>query len=261
MEIWSHRGRASPNELGNSSNNFMASHHLGVTGVEKDVSLTADERIIIYHPGSTYPDLTKMTWRDIEDSIFDVMTLSGFLNLMRSYREILCCLDLKHNSKKLVEEIVWEIGYRGLEERVFLTAFQQKIRIPFISTESNAHLLLQAKRIDNRIKTHLIANWPINLPKLAEQYHPDMISFGWLQEPRPMRIVSRNLFKLLVTTRHFRDDIKKVKGMGIKVLGGIVNDIDSMRYLADLGVDGLMTDNATLGMTFKDKLIKANCKL
>lgn len=253
MEVWAHRGRTSPTELGNSSKNFISCYSLGVTGIETDVSLTADGRMIIYHPGSTYPNLTKMNWHDIDWSIFDVMTLSQFLNSLRAYKKLSCCLEIKSDSKKLIEQIVGDIEYRGLEERVFITAFQKKINLPFISTESDGESLLYAKKLNNKIKTHLIANWPSNLPKIAEQYSPDMISFGWLQEPRAVRLISGSIFTILVKTRNFREDIKKVKAMGIKVIGGIVNDARSMDYLIDLGVDGIMTDNPTLAMTPKEE--------
>ncbi|MDP3696901.1 MAG: glycerophosphodiester phosphodiesterase [Candidatus Taylorbacteria bacterium] len=258
MEILAHRGRVSPDKLGNTRSDFISCHLLGVDWVEADACLTADGEVIIYHPGSTRPDLSKMTWPEIERSILNVLDLNNFLTLLKAFRGIRCCLDIKQNSEELLRKLVETIIRMGMEDIVYLTAFQQKIRIPFISIESNANLLLRAKRIDSRIKTHLIANWPINLPKLAEQRHPDMISFGWLQEPIPIRVVSRNLFKLLVITRYFHDDIKKVKDMGIKVLGGIVNDVDSMRYLADLGVEGIMTDDATLGMTFKKEFEATN---
>jgi len=259
MEIWTHRGRFSPYDPGNSLNNFIANYRLGVTGIEMDASFTADGRIIIYHPGSTYPDLSKMKWQDINNSIFSVMTLTEFLSLVRSYPKILCCLDLKHNSEKLVEKIISEISYRGLQDRIYLTAFDRKLNLSLVSTETSVKMLSHAKKIDETIKTHLIVSWPSNLPKLVAQYHPDMMSIGWLQEPKLMHIVSFPLFKLFVITRLFSHDIKTVQSMGVKVLAGIINDASSMNYFADMGVDGIMTDDAILGMKFKEEHEKKFC--
>lgn len=260
MEIWAHRGRASPNQLGNSTSNFIASINLGVTGIETDICFTADKKIIVYHPGSTHPDLSKMNWRDIDNSIFHITTLSEFLNLIRADRRISCCLDIKQNSKELVEKIVWEIGYRRLQDRVFLTAFDRKMSLPFFSTETDGSILNYAKesadKLGEKIRTHLIVTWPSNIPKVAREYQPDMISIGWLLEPKLIRVASRSLFKLLASTRNLHKDVREMKAMGIKVLGGIVNNTQSMLYLAELGIDGIMTDDITLGMSFKEEYEK-----
>src|SRR3989344_1882939 len=177
MEIWAHRGRASPEKLGNSISDFMDCYHLPVTGIETDVSLTADNRPIIYHPGNTYPDLTKMTWREIQNSIFDVLSLSSFLRSLKCYSKMSCLLDIKQDSEELVEKVVRTIADHRLQDRVFITAFQKRlvipltnIAIPLIDVESGVELLIFAKKIDPQIKTHLIALWPWDLPKLVRKY-------------------------------------------------------------------------------------------
>ena len=46
--------------------------------------------------------------------------------------------------------------------------------------------------------------------------------------------------------------------MGIKVWAGITNDEESMKYFASLGVDGIMTDDINLGITFQKEVEHAN---
>ena len=237
MEIWSHRGRTSSDELGNSFRNFMTAYYSGVAGIETDISLTADKKIIIYHPGSTRPDLALMNWRDIKNSIFNnVADLNAFLNLLSGLSGIKCCLDIKQNSEELVEEAVKSVLRKKLKDRIYFTAFQKKISR--LGIESDGQLLLLTKEICPTAKTHLIAIWPSNLLELAEKYNPDMISFGWLQEPRLNKLVSKTLFKIIAKKTNLAEQIKEIKNRGIKTLAGIFNDPKDVLYFSDLGVDG-----------------------
>ena len=244
MEIWAHRGRSEINELGNSLKNFIASYRLGISGIETDVCFTADWKAIIYHPGSTklkqYKtklDLTSLTWPVINNSIFNVMDLDSFLDLATTLDDLQFCIDIKQDSLYLVETVVKAVTDRGLQNRVYLTAFQ--CQIPGFGLESNAGLLLNAKEINPTIKTHMIAVWPSNIVKLVKKYKLDAISFGWL----PDSFISKRLFKLLVFDEFkLRDQIMEVQKMGIKVWAGIFNKEDDLVYFIKSGVDGIFTD-------------------
>ena len=253
MEIWAHRGRASPDKLGNSINDFMSCYRLNISGVETDVSLTTDGRPIIYHPGSTQPDLTKMTWREIQNSIFDVLPLSSFLSSLKGYSQMSCCLDIKQDSEQLVEEIVKAVADQMLQDRVFVTAFQKKLTFPPFNMESDGKLLLLAKKLDPATKTHLIASFPFNLPAIAEKYQPQAISFGWLDNSPMTKLFFQLAIKPFVG---LKKQIALTKEMGVKVWGGIVNEPEAMLYFTDLGADGIMTDDAVLGMKFKKEYKK-----
>lgn len=255
MEILAHRGRTSPHELGNSLKNFISAYNLGVTAIEADLSFTADKKAIIYHPASTDPNLVNMNWRDIDNSVFNVMDLRSFLGLIKSFSNIICCLDIKQNSEELVKKAVEMISYNGLQNQVYLTAFQKRSRI--LNFETGGELLIHAKRLNPDIRTHLIATLPFNLTGIVKKYNPDAISFGWL----PNHKVSQIFFKMLVKPfADLENQIKEVKKMGIakkmevKVWAGIFNTTEDMEYFAHLGVDGIMTDNAILGMKFKREL-------
>ena len=94
MEIWAHRGRSEIDELGNSFQGLIASYRLGISGIEVDVCFTSDRKAIIYHPRSTKPDLTHLTWPVIENSIFDIMSLDSFLDLVSTLDDLQFCIDL-----------------------------------------------------------------------------------------------------------------------------------------------------------------------
>ncbi|MDO8496107.1 MAG: glycerophosphodiester phosphodiesterase [bacterium] len=237
MEIWSHRGRSEIDELGNSFKGLISTYRLGISGIEVDVCFTEDRKAIIYHPGSTKPDLTRLTWPVIENSIFNVMDLNSFLDLATTLDDLRFCIDIKQDSNDLVETIVKAVIDRGLQKRVYLTAFQ--CRLPGSSIESNVKLLLLAKMIDPKIKTHMIVVWPFNIVKLAKKYKPDAISIGWLQDS----YMSQLLFKSMAPHDKLAEQIVKVQEMGIKVWAGIFNGEDDLVYFIKLGVDGIFTDN------------------
>lgn len=240
MEIWAHRGRSEIDELGNSFKNFIASYRLGIYGIETDVCLTLDQKPIIYHPGSTKPDLTHLTWPVINNSIFNVMDLDSFLDLATTLDDLHFCIDLKQNLNSLVETVVKTITDRGLQNRIYLTAFQCMVH--GFGLESDVNLLLHAKEIDPTIKTHMIAVWPFNIVKLVKKYNLDAISFGWL----PDSFVSKRLFKLIVFDEYkLKDQIMEVQKMGKKVWAGIFNNENDLVYFIKSGVDGIFTDTPT----------------
>ncbi len=236
MEIWSHRGRSEIDELGNSFKGLISTYRLGISGIEVDVCFTEDRKAIIYHPGSTKPDLARLTWPVIENSIFNVMDLNSFLDLVATLDDLQFCIDLKQNSHYLVETVVKAITDRGLQKRVYLTAFQ--CQIPGFGLESNVGLLLHAKEIDPKIKTHMIVVWPFNIVKLAKKYRPDAISIGWLQDS----YMSQLLFKSIAPHDKLAEQIVKVQEMGIKVWAGVFNGEDDLVYFIKLGVNGIFTD-------------------
>src|SRR3989344_2296890 len=122
MEVWAHRGRTSAKQAGNSRLNLLYASHLGVTGLEADICFTRDRQIIIYHPGSTTPDLSQMLSKDIMNSVpNNIMYLDEFLLLFKDLRDIKCCLDVKQNSIHLVSKAVDAITKHNLQDRIYLT--------------------------------------------------------------------------------------------------------------------------------------------
>ncbi len=245
MEIWSHRGRASPCEFGNSTRSFISALNMNITGIETDICFTPDNKIVVYHPRSTKPDLAEMRWKDISNSIFKIPTLDEFLDLFGLYPDKKCCLHIQQDSKALISMAIDRIAHYKLQSRVYITAFQARVPLPPFRMETNCETLLYAKQTCPEIKTHMMAVWPFNLPRLADKYQPDAISFGWLQEPAIVRMASKSLFKTIATISDIKRQVETVKDMGIKVWGGICNEPEEMLYFIDLGVDGIVTDDPT----------------
>lgn len=254
MEIIAHRGRVIPAVPGNTMLDFEEAIRLGVTGIETDVSLTIDKVPIIYHPGSTSLNCNAMTWEDLRyylNELPPIISLDEFLIFLETYTGVFVCLELKQNSPVLIEKVVGKITAKNLENRIYLTSFQKDI--PWFGINTNGDMLLLAKKLNGRIKTHVIATHPFNLKSIVNQFEADAISFGWLPDSK----LSRYFFKyILAPTIHLKDDIKSVREKGVKVWAGILNTGEDMEYFSRFGVDAIMTDDSILGMKFKKEYQK-----
>lgn len=240
MEIWAHRGKVAPELPGNTLADFQKAYNMGIYRIETDVCFTTPnenrpQQPVIYHPDRKNNDRSKT----------EILSLDGFLTFLNVHPNFLCCLELKENNEKLMKIVVQKITEHGLENKVYLTTCQT--RIPFMQLEASANLLLKARAQNPKIKTHIIATFPFSLPTLVWHYYPDIISLGWLPESR----LSTWFFKkFLMKITDLKYQIKQVQNMGVKIIGGIVNDQEGFEYLANLGVDGIMTDNPIAALKF-----------
>ncbi len=240
MKIWAHRGRLTPGLYGNTLLDFQKAYGAGIHGIEADVCFTAPDKNGLQRPIIHHPDP-----KDADDQSNINLCLDNFLAFLKVRPGLFCCLDIKQEDEILVIEAVDKIIMNGLEKRVYITSFQT--RIPWLGLETSGEIILRAKTRNPKIKTHLIATFPFSLPALARKYNPDIISIGWLPESK----LSIWFFKtFLAKMINLKRQIKQVQDMGIEITGGIVNEEKDFEYFADLGVDGIMTDDSAASMEF-----------
>lgn len=224
ISVWSHQGKAVPLSPGNRLADFEDAVEEGANGVEADVSFVrigASEEIFIYHPGQR----------------FSALRLDEFVEFLQRHPRLECFLDIKQNDFRLVKTAIKTIVDNRLQDRVYFTFCQ--VRIPWMKSETSGKSLLRAKRFEPRIKTHLIATFPFSLPRLAEKYHPDFVSFGWLED-----WLSRVFFKrIIIPFFNLPNQIRETQQMGVRVLAGIFNQEEDIRYFANMGVDAIMTED------------------
>ena len=249
MEIWVHRGKINPADLGNNLDSFRTVHDLGATGIETDISFTSNRKVIIYHPGSLNRNLNSFSLHEIKNMSglpFPILTLENLLEFMLSLPDFQCLLELKQDSRELIEAVVELISKAGLEKRILLTSFQRKLLI--LDFETGADLLTHARTINPAIRTHIIANFPFNLTAIAEKYRPNMISLGWL----PNRNDSKIFYKCVIEPfGQIRQRIAEVKSMGIKIIGGILDSHEDINHFMHLGADGIMTNDIRSALQFR----------
>ncbi|MBI2068833.1 MAG: glycerophosphodiester phosphodiesterase [Candidatus Yanofskybacteria bacterium] len=230
VEIWSHQGKVVPLSPGNRLADFEDAVEECADGVETDVGFVkvgSDKEIFIYHPGQR----------------FSALRLGEFVEFLKKHPRLECFLDIKQNDLQLVKTAIKSIVDNRLQNRVYFTFCQ--VRLPWLGLETSGKLLLQAKLFEPRIKTHLMATFPFSLPRLVEKYHPDFISFGWLED-----WLSRFFFKgIIIPFFNFPKQIRETQKMGVRVLAGIFNREEDIRYFADMGIDAIMTEN--IGAAFK----------
>ena len=246
LGICAHRGRLIPNLPGNTLLDFQGVYELGIKWIETDVCFTApdedgSQEPIIHHPNPIdCGDPSFIKWKYLKSKLNPkTLSLDNFLAFLKVNSSLLCLLELKEDSDKLVDVVVKKITEYGLENRVYITVFQ--MRIHALRLEASAKLMARARSQNPKIKTHLIVMFPFSLPKLAHRYHPDIMSIGWL----PGSKLSTWLFKkLLVNIINLKKQIRRAQEIGVMVIGGIANDKKDFDYLVSLKVDGIMTDDS-----------------
>lgn len=227
IQIWSHRGRAVPRSPGNRLADFEDAVQECADGVEADVGffrVGKSEELLVRHPG---PDTS-------------TLPLVEFIEFLKKHPRLECFLDIKQNDVRLVESVVRRVMDHGLQDRVYVTFCQ--VRLPWLGLETSAKLLAHAKSFEPKVKTHLIATFPFSLPGLARKYRPDVISTGWLED-----WLSRWFFKwLIIPFFDLPRQVREVQRMGVRVLAGVFNDEEDIRYFAGMGVDAIMTEDVDI---------------
>lgn len=255
FKIFAHRGgdfsrkKIHPNSL----RAFEESYAIGANGIETDICLSKDGEPIICHPGLLSPDPPELTWKQIKKFYGDILHFNDLFYYLLRRPSFFCLLDLKINSGKLVEMVCGSLEKSDLKNKVFLTA--PKKRIAMAGLYADGQLLSHAKTISRgKIKTHIIDVWPTSMIGTINQFQPDMISFGWLNDS----LLSRVLFNLMFETKiidpfiELPAEVEKIKAMGTTILGGIANTPTDINYLLNAGVDGIVTDNPALAVEIRN---------
>ena len=230
IAIWSHQGKVVPLSPGNHLADFEDAVQECTDGVEADVSFVkvgSGEEVFIHHPGQR----------------FSALRFGEFVEFLKKHPRLECFLDIKQNDIRLAEAVAKTVVMHHLEKRVFLTFCQT--RIPWLGLETSAEMLLMVKKVEPKIQTHLLVTFPFSLPGLIEKYHPDFVSFGWLDDS----FISKLFFKgIIVPFFNLPGQIKEAQRIGVRLLAGISNREEDIRYFASLGVDAVMTEDIETAM-------------
>lgn len=235
IAIWSHQGKVVPLSPGNRLADFEDAVEECADGVEADISFVkvgGQEEIFIYHPGQRFPALR----------------LSEFVEFLKRHPRLECFLDIKQNDFRLAEAVAKTVVNHHLEKRVFLTFCQT--RISWLDLETSAGMLSRIKKTEPKIRTHLLVTFPFSLPRLVEKYQPDVISLGWLEESP----LSKLFFKwVIIPFFDLPGQIRETQKMGARVLAGIFNKEEDIRYFAGMGVDAVMTEHIDIAFKALEK--------
>ncbi len=255
FKIFVHRGgdfnrkKIPPNSL----RAFEESCAIGANGIETDICFSKDGEPIICHPGLLNPDPSKMRWKEIRKYHNFILHFNDLIEYLIRRPSLRCLLDLKINSDKLVEIICDSLEGMDLRDRIFLTA--SKTSITVAGLYSDAKLLAYAKRISRQhLKTHIIEIWPTHMLQTIERFHPDMISFGWLNDFWPSKMLFNLVFrtKIIGPLIDLSQEIHRIQSTNTLIFGGIANKPQDIIFLANSGVDGIITDNPSLAVEIRE---------
>lgn len=221
----------------------MAAEKTNVDGIESDVHISKDGKLVIFHDASvertsngtgfirdlTYAELLELdigAWKSPEFAGQHIWTLGQLLDFCREARMLLN-LELKNYEvfyDGLEQRVIDEVCARGMQEQVFVSSFN--------------HISMQRfKDLCPEIETGLLYDKPLLdmehylLPSNADNMHPRYMLLQYQPE--------------LMDLFHSR---------GMKVNTWTVNDEADMRDMIHRGVDGIISNYPNLLCRVADQI-------
>ena len=242
IQLLAHRGgmdRAPENTLAS----FKQALTDGADGYECDVCLTQDKQPVLIHIGFNNNNIQKatgcstplnqLTWKDVqhltvEASDEPIAHLDDALRFTRE-NQMPCFVEPKSDAPELLPIIVERIQHFDVVHLVSILTFYIR-----------KHLLVEAKRLESKLKTSAILINPMaNFLKAATVIEADRIILGWN---------GINHFGLYNTlTRAVTRQVKQLRANGIVVEAGFIKTAEDVAWAVSPnkagGVDGLWVDD------------------
>lgn len=231
--IISHRGHLN-GLLENTIPAFEAALKAGADGVECDLRLTLDKKVIVNHDkhiklNGSRIKISKTRLKDLirqpnaEEKPLTIDYLFDYIN----QRRVPFFLEIKNKSPILVEEIAKRIKDRKLWSLVHIIGFSLFIK--------NA-LLAQTQH--EKLRVVPIVNFPLYsyIKKPKKSYG---VFIGWIDE----WYGSGLLFRKLISTNRLIKLKNFYEKRGFKVMAGVINNKKGFQYFQEAGIYDIVTDN------------------
>lgn len=227
-KIWAHRG-ASGYMPENTLSSFQKAVELGADGVELDIQLTKDNRIVVCHDEKI--DRTSNGQGYIKDYTYEELTAYNFnkthpevthaaIPLMSEVFDLLQDTNLTIN----IELKTGVFDYEGIEEMIVRMVKDKGFEERVIYSSFNHHSILKIQEIDPHAKVaFLYEDGPIDFVTYAHKHHVDAIH-PWIYNLR---------------YPHVTRDAKKYN---LQVNVWTVNDEEGFAYCDLMGVDAVITN-------------------
>lgn len=228
VEIIAHRG-ASAVCPENTMVAFDRALQLGATGIETDVQMSSDGRLVLIHDetlnrtagaegwvkDATYEHLRSLdagSWFDEQFAGERIPSLEELFDLIRG-KNTLLNLELKNGI----------VGYRGMEEKAVHAVREWGLEEQVIFSSFNHASLVKCKRLAPEIRTALLY-----MEKLYRPY----------DYAAKLEASALHPYKMAVT----REEVAAALSHGITVHPFTVNDPAEIRAMMDMGVQAIITD-------------------
>src|SRR3989344_7525914 len=215
--IISHRGRKN-GEKENSLASFKKAIELGAEGIECDLRLSPDNEVVVSHDKILASDITNK-----------LLTLDALFDYIKSKKKPFF-LEVKSSSPILVEKIIKKIEKDNLWELVHIIGFSF-----FIKTA--------LKFQDKYPKLRVIPF--VNFPPYSFVKPPKKsygVFLGWIDSWRG----SQFLFQKLIPQTRLNNIVKLYQKNVFKVMGGVINNAEGIKYFKNAGITDIVTDEIEL---------------
>ncbi|WP_339235809.1 glycerophosphodiester phosphodiesterase [Paenibacillus sp. FSL R5-0517] len=228
VEIIAHRG-ASAVCPENTMSAFERSLELGATGIETDVQMTSDGRLVLIHDETLSRTGGAEGW--VKDTSYDqlrtrdagswfhadfagerIPSLEELFKLVQG-KGTLLNLELKNGI----------VSYKGMEEKVIQAIRDWNLEQQVVLSSFNHASLVRCKRLAPEIRTALLY-----MEKLYRPY----------DYAAKLEASGLHPYKLAVT----QQDVSATLAHGIVTYPFTVNDPAEMQAMIDMGVQGIITD-------------------
>jgi glycerophosphoryl diester phosphodiesterase len=250
IKIFAHRGapQAFPE---NTLAAFRQALEDGARGFECDLALTKDLEPVVVHIPFYSDDISSLVgvsaklgatnWADLKKMNIrgqPVLHLHDLLAFV-SGGIAECFLEPKRTSLKLMEKTIRAIEKYNVQDRVHIITFF-----------SRRQVLAYSKQLNPRIRTSVILVTPFgDWNSIAQEAHADMVVPGWKKY---------NFIKMFCSWgMDIAEKVKKTQSLGTIVHSGEADDEANLRWLCEIGVQGIFTNNVPLAKIVTDAFYKS----
>ncbi|MGO4530916.1 glycerophosphodiester phosphodiesterase [Paenibacillus sp. 2TAF8] len=228
IEIIAHRG-ASAVCPENTMIAFERALELGATGIETDVQMSADGRLVLIHDETLQRTAGSEGW--VKDCTYDKLrTLDAGSWFHSDFAgESIPSLEMLFNlvqGKKILLNVELKNGivpYKGMEEKVIQVIREWKMEQQVVLSSFNHASLVKCKRIAPDIRTGLLY-----MEKLYRPY----------DYAAKLEASGLHPYKLAVA----KEEVSAAVAQGIVTYPFTVNDPGDMEMMINMGVQGIITD-------------------
>ncbi|MFU0827369.1 MAG: GP-PDE domain-containing protein [Lachnoclostridium sp.] len=226
--VWAHRG-ASGYAPENTLEAFQKAIDLKADGIELDVQMTKDGKLVIIHDERVNRVSDGKGW--VKDFTFDEIRKLNFNKKFPEYGRVKIptleeVYQLVKNTDLLINVEIKSgiVFYENIEEKVMDLTDKMGLKDRVLYSSFNHYTILKLKKLDPSVKTgFLYQDGYIDMPEYAKKHgvealHPALYN---LQYP---------------------DFVKKCKDYNILIRAWTVNEEKYMRMVCDYGIEGIITN-------------------
>ncbi|MAG29088.1 hypothetical protein CL632_03015 [bacterium] len=219
---------------------FDAAILAGADAIETDVRLTQDQEVVISHDdtvkiGNQLTTISQTSLTNIkkfrQNNPSQIITLDELFEYIKS-KKAEFFIELKQPSPVLLAKVIKEINKSDLWNRVHVIGFSQRIKTALASQKHFPKLL-----VDQIIRLPL---WSY----IQKPQKSNAIFIGWLDGVK----YSESVFKKMYTQYRVSRFADYYRNKGFKVMGGVLNKEQDIRFFLKAGINDIFTDEVELAI-------------